>query len=189
MLYKKGRPVYFDIVGINFRGQNSEEADPAMRAYTLYLKGDDIEIQERDRFIKDSRYCETEIYKDILQKCCSCSKRVNEEYSADKEWYIDLPYAFMEDIVADVIIETDDINERGQLLEIIDAMLGDDMDHETQTLAGVAVIEAIYFLCGYNFFLDNSDIAGENVMHEAKVLRDYYERNEKCFKTDLNRHK
>ena len=53
-------------------------------------------------------------------------------------------------------------------------MLGDDTDHETQTLAGVAVIEAIFFNCGYSFFADNSDIAGDNVLNEAMVLRDYY---------------
>lgn len=179
-LFKKGLPNDFEIVGINFRGHEADEADPAMRAYLLCLKGKNIEISERDRFTKTAEYYTTDLYKDIVNKCCSCSKKVFDEYRKDTEYYFDLPYAFMETIVSNVIIETSDMNERRLLLEIVDAMLGDEMDYETQTLAGVAVIEAVYFTCGYDFFLDNARLAGENVLHEASVIRDYYERSKKC---------
>lgn len=187
MLFKKGKPVYFEIAGIKFRQHDTDKADPSMRGCLLYLKGEDIEIMERDRFIKDGEYHETDIYKDIVKKCCSCSKRVSDEYISD-DVYAEIPYAFMETVVSNVIIETSDMNERRQLLDIVDAMLDDEMDYETQTLAGVAVIEAIYFVCGYDFFIDNADISGDNVLREAKILKDYYERNEKCSVTGKNRH-
>lgn len=175
VLFRKGKPVKFEITGIRFRDNDVEEADPTMRGYQLFLTGDDIQIMERDRFVKDSEYYKTDTYKDIVNKCCLCSKRVNDEYLSDDD-YAQIPYAFMETVVSNVIIETADMNERRQLLEIINAMLDEHMDYETMTLAGVAVVEAVYFTCGYRFFTDNRSIAGENVLHEAEVLRDYYER-------------
>lgn len=115
-------------------------------------------------------------FKEIKEKCLSSSDRVTSLYNDDPDWYDDdASYAFMEDIVSNTIIETTDNKERKKLLDIIEEMLNDEQDDETQTLAVVAVVEPIYFVCGFDFFVMNKSLVGENTRKAAETIKNFYE--------------
>ncbi len=105
----------------------------------------------------------------------SCSEKVLRQYNNDPEEYNESPYAFMEDIVSNVIIDTNDDFERKRLLNVIEGMLQKDQDEDTKTLAWVAVVESIYFVCGYDFFVEYDNLIGVKTKEAAKVIKDYYE--------------
>ncbi len=116
-------------------------------------------------------------YYDILNKIISCSEEVSRQYNIDPEEYNESSYLFMEDIVSNVIINTNDNAERKKLLDIIEEMLQKEQDEDTQTLAWVAVVEPIYFVCGYDFFTEYNKLLGEKTKEAANEIKNYYEKS------------
>lgn len=89
-------------------------------------------------------------YDNIISCLLSKFGALKKIYKQDEEYYHDLPYLFFEEIAVPYITKNASYQEKKCFFEFLENMMNSDED--LQTLGGVAVIEAIYFEYGKNFF-------------------------------------